>query len=143
AICHGNDGSGDSMLGHGLYPKPADLRAAETQNLSDGEIFWIIENGIRLTGMPAFGGQSNGAEHDEHSEHGNAQSGEQDEHGEAESWKLVRFIRHLPQLTAEEKLEMEKYNPMGPEDRGEEQGEQDFLNGAPAKPAGQTEHHNH
>ncbi len=42
AICHGNDGSGDSMLGHGLYPKPPDLPAAETQNLSAGEIFGDI-----------------------------------------------------------------------------------------------------
>src|SRR5215467_1122513 len=143
AICHGNDGSGDSMLGHGLYPKPPDLRAAETQNLSDGEIFWIIENGIRLTGMPAFGKQSNEGEHHEHSEHGDAQSGEHDEHGEADSWKLVRFIRHIPHLTTEEKLEMEKYNPKGPEDRQEEQEEEEFLNGTPAKPAGQPEHHNH
>src|SRR5258708_25549835 len=61
AICHGNDGSGDTMLGGGLYPKPPDLRARETQNLSDGRIFWTIENGVRLTGMPAFGG--NGIDH--------------------------------------------------------------------------------
>src|SRR6184192_1500165 len=68
AICHGNDGSGDTMLGHGLYPKPPDLRASETQNLSDGDIFWIIQNGVRLTGMPAFGGA--GSEHS----HSNSQS---------------------------------------------------------------------
>ena|SRR5689334_7931738 len=49
AICHGNDGSGDTMMGHGMYPKPPDLRAAATQSRSDGEIFWIIENGVRLT----------------------------------------------------------------------------------------------
>src|SRR5206468_1468590 len=54
AICHGNNGSGDTQIGHGLYPKPPDLRADETQKLSDGSIFWIIENGVRLTGMPAF-----------------------------------------------------------------------------------------
>src|SRR5215813_13178063 len=56
AICHGNDGSGDTMMGRGMYPRPPDLRAAQTQDRSDGEIFWIIENGVRLTGMPAFGG---------------------------------------------------------------------------------------
>jgi mono/diheme cytochrome c family protein len=39
AICHGNDGSGDTQIGHGLYPKAPDLRAAETQKLSDGDIF--------------------------------------------------------------------------------------------------------
>src|SRR5215468_3354140 len=78
AICHGNDGSGDTPIGDGLYPKPPDLRKRETQDLSDGELFWIIENGVRFTGMPAF--SSNG----DHAS-GN-QSGEQD------SWKLVHFI---------------------------------------------------
>src|SRR5215467_133511 len=109
AICHGNDGSGDTPIGNGLYPKPPDLRKPETQNLSDGEIFWIIENGVRFTGMPAFGG-----------------------HGPTDdSWKLVLFIRHLPNLAAEERLEMERYNPKGPEDLSEEQEEQDFLRGEP------------
>lgn len=126
AICHGNDGSGDTMMARGMYPKPPDLRAAATQKKTDGEIFWIIENGVRLTGMPGFGG--NGGEHG----------------GAEDSWKLVNFIRHLPALTAEEKIEMEKYNPKGPEDRKEEQEEQDFLNGAPEKPpTGTPEHHHH
>src|SRR5579884_2184871 len=44
AICHGNDGSGDTPIGRGLYPKPPDLRKEHTQKLSDGELFWIIEN---------------------------------------------------------------------------------------------------
>jgi mono/diheme cytochrome c family protein len=123
ATCHGNDGSGDTMIGRGLYPKPPDLRASQTQKLSDGEIFWIIENGVRLTGMPAFGGAS--------SEHGDTD----------DSWKLVHFIRHLPTLTAEERLEMEKYNPKGPEDREEEQEENDFLSGAPAPSKPDTHHH--
>jgi len=125
AICHGNDGSGDTQIGRGLYPKPPDLRAAETQKLSDGDIFWVIENGVRLTGMAAFGGAS--------SEHG----------ATGASWKLVRFIRHLPALTPEEKLEMEKYNPKGPDDRQEEQKENDFLNGAPPKPQPNPDSHHH
>jgi mono/diheme cytochrome c family protein len=125
ATCHGNDGSGDTLIGHGLYPKPPDLRASQTQKLSDGEVFWIIENGVRLTGMPAFGGT--GAEHG----------------GTDDSWKLVHFIRHLPALTIEERLEMEKYNPQGPDDREEEQEENDFLNGAPAKPRSKPEMHHH
>src|SRR5260370_23097346 len=112
AICHGNDGSGDTIIGNGLYPKPPDLRDDQTQKLSDGDIFWIIENGVRLTGMPAFGGV--GSEHD---------------HDVEDTWKLVHFIRHLPALTAEEKLEMEKYNPKGPDDRQEEQEENNFLDG--------------
>lgn len=112
AICHGNDGSGDTMMGHGLYPKPPDLRLPATQQLSDGELFWVIENGVRFTGMPSFWSP-----------------GMQDD-----SWKLVRFIRHLPQLTGEERMEMEKYNPQGPLDRREEQQEDDFLNGATPAP---------
>lgn len=123
AICHGNDGGGDTMMARGMYPKPPDLRAAATQKKTDGEIFWIIENGVRLTGMPGFGG--NGGEHG----------------SPEDSWKLVHFIRHLPALTAEERIEMEKYNPKGPDDRQEEQDEQDFLKGGSAKPSAPPVHH--
>lgn len=123
AVCHANDGSGDTMMGRGMYPKPPDLRAERTQRLSDGELFWIIENGVRFTGMPAFGGG---------------------EHAKPEdSWKLVRLIRHLPQLTAEERMEMERNNPKGPEDREEEQQEDEFLNGGAPQPKGGMEHHHH
>src|SRR5262249_36175555 len=54
AACHANDGSGDTEIGLGLYPKPPDMRQAGTQSLTDGELFYIIENGVRLTGMPAW-----------------------------------------------------------------------------------------
>lgn len=126
AICHGNDGSGDTPIGNGLYPKPPDLRKPATQELSDGELFWIIENGVRFTGMPAF---SNNADH----LNGNHGSGQ-------DSWKLVHFIRHLSHLTVVERLEMERYNPKGPEDRAEEQEEDQFLNQATpkARPESQT-----
>jgi mono/diheme cytochrome c family protein len=107
AVCHANDGSGNALLGRGLYPKPPDLRQAATRNRSDGELFWIIENGVRFTGMPSF-----------------ASHGMSDD-----SWKLVLFIRHLPQLTAEEHIEMSRYNPKGPEDREEEKNEDEFLKG--------------
>jgi mono/diheme cytochrome c family protein len=123
AICHANDGGGQTMIGNGLYPKPPDLRLPETQNLADGEMFWIIENGVRFTGMPAF---SNGGEHG----------------GTQDSWKLVHFIRHLPHLTAAERIEMERYNPKGPDDRAEEQRENDFLNGAtPQRKPESQDHH--
>lgn len=111
------------MMGEGLFPKPPDLRLPATQDLSDGELFWIIENGVRFTGMPAF---ANGGEHG----------------GVQDSWKLVHFIRHLPHLTAAERIEMERYNPKGPEDRAEEQRENDFLNGAtPERKPESQEHH--
>ena len=128
AICHGNDGSGDTLIGGGLYPKPPDLRKPATQELSDGEMFWIIENGVRFTGMPAFSTNGN---HDHASgNHGGGQ----------DSWKLVHFIRHLPYLTVAERLEMERYNPKGPEDRAEDQEEDQFLNQATpeARPESQT-----
>jgi mono/diheme cytochrome c family protein len=111
AICHGNDGSGDTMMGRGMYPKPPDLRQQQTQKLSDGEIFWVIENGVRFTGMPAF------------SSHGM----------EDESWKLVHFIRHLPQQTPAERMDMERNNPKAPDDRAEEQNEDNFLMGKPTE----------
>ncbi|HEY2614367.1 MAG TPA: cytochrome c [Chthoniobacterales bacterium] len=120
AICHGNDGSCDTMMGSGLYPKPPDLRHEETQKLSDGELFWIIENGVRFTGMPAFSTHHSSPD---------------------DSWKLVLFIRHLPQLTADERMEMERYNPKGPDDRNEEQQEDDFLNGAAPAPKPEEHHH--
>ena len=120
AICHANDGSGDTLVGRNLYPKPPDLRREETQKLADGELFWIIENGVRFTGMPAFGGA-----------HGSDQ----------DSWKLVRLIRHLPQLTEEERMEMERYNPKGPEDLEEERQENDFLQGAPMQQKPEGAHH--
>src|SRR5436305_710772 len=121
AICHGNDGSGDTPIGNGLYPKPPDLHKPATQELSDGELFWIIENGVRFTGMPAF--SSNG-------DHG----------GGRDSWKRAHFIRHLPHLTVTERLEMERYNPKGPEDLTEEQEDVEFLNEATpkARPESQT-----
>ena len=84
ASCHGNDGRGETALGRGLYPRAPNMTLEATQKLSDGELFWIIENGIKLTGMPAWGdGSSSGDEREE-------------------SWELVHFIRHLPELTREE-----------------------------------------
>ena len=91
ATCHANDGSGGTPIGKNVYPKAPDLRLDATQSMSDGELFWIIHNGIRFTAMPAWG---KGAP-------------EKD----LDSWKLVHFIRHLPQLTAEELEEMKSLNP--------------------------------
>jgi mono/diheme cytochrome c family protein len=109
--CHANDGSGDTLFGKGLYPKPPDMRAKETQNKSDGELYWTIENGIRLSGMPAFG-----------EEHAKA--------GDMETWNLVLFIRHLPNQTAEELKHMEQLNPKTDKERMEEDEEQNFLHGS-------------
>jgi len=106
AICHANNGNGNTEIGQNLYPKAPDMRLPQTQNLTDGELYYTIHNGIRLTGMPAWG------------------TAEKDE----DSWKLVLFIRHLPQLTPAEEREMEALNPKGPGEKQDEQEEEQFLN---------------
>jgi mono/diheme cytochrome c family protein len=130
AICHANDGSGDTLFGKGLYPKPPNMRDADTQNKSDGELYYTIENGVRLSGMPAFGPPSGSI------------SGKDQPTGDAETWKLVLFIRHLPQITSEELEDMKKLNPKTEADRAEEQQEEEFLNGgeAPKRPAEGHQH---
>ena len=117
ALCHANDGSGDTEIGRNLYPKAPDMRTAITQALSDGELFYIIENGVRLTGMPAWG------------------TGPEEERA---SWALVRFIRHLPMLTNDQRQQMEKLNPKSPSEMSQP-NEEDFLKGETpeqAPPAG-------
>lgn len=125
ASCHGNDGSGDTLFGRGLYPKPPDMRTSETQRKSDGELYYTIENGVRLSGMPAFGLSGPAQDKD---------LGTND----AETWKLVLFIRHLPQITSQELDEMKNLNPKTDADRAEEEQGQQFLNGSapPSSPAG-------
>jgi mono/diheme cytochrome c family protein len=95
AVCHANNGSGETELGRRLYPRPPDMRLAATQSLTDGELFYVIENGVRLTGMPAW---STGTEE-----------------GRASSWRLVHFIRELPRLTPSQLKEMEQLNPKPPQ----------------------------
>jgi mono/diheme cytochrome c family protein len=120
AACHSNNGSGEAEMGKHMYPAAPDMRQAETQNLTDGELFYIIQNGIRLTGMPSWGGVTS--------------------HDEQDSWKLVRFIRHLPKLTAEEEQEMETLNPKSPEELREEEEEREFLNGGQSHEQTQYQH---
>lgn len=119
AGCHANDGSGDNTMGKKMYPPAPDMRKEQTQRLTDGELFYIIENGIRLTGMPAW---STGTEH-----------------GAEATWKLVHFIRHLPSLSPAEISAMEKMNPKSPADLEEEKQEEEFLKGG--SPAPVSEHH--
>ena len=113
ASCHGNDGK-SSDLGRRMYPKAPDMTLPATQRLSDGELFAMIENGIRLTGMPGFGT-------------GTAESA----YG---SWGLVHFVRHLPKLTAEELARMEKLNPKSPAAWQQMQEEEAFLAGEKSPP---------
>lgn len=86
AFCHANDGSGKTEAGKGMFPPVPDLRDAESQELTDGEMFAIIRDGIRFSGMSGWGGT------------------------DEENWKLVLFLRHLPQLTADERRYMNEVN---------------------------------
>jgi mono/diheme cytochrome c family protein len=114
ASCHANDGSGKTEMGQGLFPKAPDMRLPATQQLTDGELFYIIENGVRFTGMPAW---STGAAD-----------------GEQASWHLVHFIRALPMLTPEQIEQMEALNPRPPEEIRQQMEEERFLKGGDETP---------
>jgi len=55
SLCHGQDGRTPSPMGQWMYPRAADLTSAAVRGYSDEELFWILKNGIRLSGMPGFG----------------------------------------------------------------------------------------
>ena len=123
ASCHGSNGAGDTAIGRGLYPKAPDMRADPTQSLTDGELFSIIENGIRLTGMPAWGDGTPG--------------------GERDSWGLVHFIRRLPALSDEEVERVEALSPKTPAQLKEEEEIRSFLSGDSDAPPSGVSHDGH
>ena len=109
AVCHANDGSGETPMGQAMWPKAPDMRLAVTQGLTDGELFWIIENGVRFTGMPGWGTDT--------------------PEGEEASWHLVRLIRHLPEISEAELEEIETLIPRSEADIRQEIAEERFLRG--------------
>lgn len=123
ATCHGNDGSGDTAIGRALYPRAPDMRLPATQDLSDGTLFYIIEQGVKLTGMPAWGDGT--------------------PEGETASWHLVHFIRRLPRLTAEELERMSDLNPKTPAQWREEEEMRRFLEGEGETPKPAAAPHKH
>lgn len=84
-VCHGAPGLEPSEIAKGLHPTPPNLASKDTQNMTDGEIFWVISNGISSTGMPGF----------EDSDNVDAR------------WKIVSFVRHLPDLTDAERSQLQ------------------------------------
>jgi hypothetical protein len=96
-------------LGRNLSPRVPDMTRQATQSLTDGELFFIIKNGVRLTGMPAWGRDT-----------------PEDDH---QSWQLVSFIRHLPAIKPQELEEMKTMNPVSPMEMKEEKEIEDFLGG--------------
>ncbi len=73
ASCHGEDGRTATEVGRWMYPRTPDLGSPAVQEWTDAELFWIIKNGIRLTGMPGFGKL----------------------HTDDQIWHLVRYVRSL------------------------------------------------
>ena len=123
ATCHANDGSGQTPIGKNVYPRAPDLRLADTQSMSDGEIFWVIHHGIRFTAMPAWG--------------------EGDLDKDLGSWKLVHAIRHLPQLKPEELDRMKTLNPKTKHDLEEAAAFGQFLQGDNAAAVRTNSGHHH
>src|SRR5262245_20849942 len=80
AICHGDKGHGDTQIGRNMYPKVPDLADPAVQRMSDGDLFYVIQNGVRWTGMPGW----------------------KSEHDEQETWQLVSFVRHVTAATDHE-----------------------------------------
>jgi len=80
AICHGTDGHGQTTLGQGMYPPVMDLTSPHVQHWTDSQMFWIIQNGVRLTGMASWKGAISADD----------------------TWKLVIFIHDLPGLNTAE-----------------------------------------
>jgi len=124
AVCHGNDGKGLTLFGKGLYPKPPDMTSADTQQLTDGEIYYIIENGIRFTGMPGFGEEPGSLQNEE-------------------TWHLVHFIRHIPSMTDDEVAELKKMNPKSPAELAKEEKIRKFLQGEDSPSAEGIHEHKH
>ncbi len=74
-ICHGLDGQNTGVpFATKSSPPVADLASARVQHYTDGQLKWIIDNGIRFTGMPGWKGILT----------------------DEEAWNIVHYIRHLP-----------------------------------------------
>ncbi len=76
ALCHGTDGHGYTNLGRDMYPPAMDLTSPHVQQWADADLFWIIQNGIALTGMPSWKSTISATD----------------------TWKLAQFIHGLPHL---------------------------------------------
>jgi mono/diheme cytochrome c family protein len=78
ALCHGAPGVPKGDIGQGLYPPPPDLAKA-TQLYNPAELFWIVKNGVKMTGMPAWA-----------------------DHSDEELWAVVAFINKLPGISEQD-----------------------------------------
>jgi mono/diheme cytochrome c family protein len=81
--CHGAPGVKPAEFAQGMNPTPPDIDGA-LQNYTDAQLFWVIKNGIRATGMPAFAVN----------------------HKDDEIAAIAAFVRHTPKLSPEERKEL-------------------------------------
>jgi len=101
AICHTPPGGADSPTAQGLNPAPPDL-AKHAEHMSEAELFWSIKNGIRMTGMPAWGPT----------------------HGDNELWNIVAFVKVLPDMNLDEYQRLETQTQKGHSHRGDGHGDE-------------------
>jgi len=113
-VCHGAPGVDAGEIGSGLNPAPPDLTLPKVQARSDGDLFWLTSEGIRMTGMPAFSPT----------------------HSEEEIWRIVAFLRHLPELTDQEQTLLR-------EERSQEHHHEPAGTGVPAGETEKKEEHSH
>lgn len=106
--CHGAPGVDPGVNGQGLNPQPPDL-AEEAEEMSDGELFWVTRNGVKFTGMPAFGPT----------------------HDDEEIWGLVAFMRELAEMTPAEYARRVEEREAALEAEGAEPGGHSHAPGTP------------
>ena len=78
AACHGGPGTKRAIWAEGMYPLPPNLKEASSR-YTGGELFWILKNGIKMSGMPAMASD-----------------------GDEMLWSTVAFLEKLPAMTDEQ-----------------------------------------
>jgi mono/diheme cytochrome c family protein len=122
--CHGAPGIEPAEFHEGLNPSPPDIDAPALQHDTDAELFWVIKNGIRMTGMPAFGAN----------------------HKDDEIRDIVAFVRHAPQITDAERQKLKTGEGLEEHHHGDEAGEEHHHGeptaaGSPSPAASASPHH--
>ena len=80
-LCHGAPGYEREEFAEGLYPNPPHLASGSIQKeWSDAQLYWIVDNGLKMTGMPSFGVT----------------------HSKRQMWGIIAFLRILPNLNPQE-----------------------------------------
>lgn len=125
-LCHGAPGIEPQEFAQGLNPDPPELSTV-LGDWSDGELFWLTKRGIRMTGMPAFGPT----------------------HSDEDVWRIVAFVRHLPELTADQQQVLQEAAQQGHrhhgsgQDSGHDAGHHAAAGGDEAGGGSETAHPPH